>query len=70
MLTELQETVANTAKARLYKEPWFRGVCIDEMPSDEEIKADFEGAVTTVMLDTAYHDADVDFLNGDDNADS
>ena len=62
MLTPKQQAVANSAKKRLQDKPWFKGVCIDDFPSDQEIDDDFEGCVSQVELQTAMWDAP-DFCN-------
>jgi hypothetical protein len=56
-LSELQQRAVTAARARLQGKPWFSGVCLDNMPSDNEIREDFEGAVTQLAIDTAYWDA-------------
>jgi len=58
-LTAKQQKVFEAAKVLLQQEPWYRGVCTDELSvmSDEEIQQDFEGAVSTVFMDTATWDA-------------
>lgn len=63
-LTELQEKVTTAAKERLKNYKWFRGVCIDELPSDKQISEDFDGAVTDVTMSTAMWDAN-DFFDLD-----
>lgn len=55
-MTELQQKVIDTVIQRLKHEPWFRGVCLDALPSDQEIEKDFEEAVEQLILDTAYWD--------------
>ena len=56
-MTELQEKVFNKAKENLQQYPWFSGICCDDMPSDDEIKENFDSAVTTIEMNTAYWDA-------------
>lgn len=56
ILTALQKKVVEVAVERLSGEWWYSGVSVDDIPSDFEIEADFEGAVTQVMLETAYWD--------------
>lgn len=56
-LTPKQRKVFEAAKARLEKESWFRGVCCDRFPSDQEIDKDFNEAVTHVIMETEWWDA-------------
>ena len=55
-LTKKQLVVFHAAKKQLEKEKWFKGVCIDDFPSDFEIDTDFDGAMQTVILTTEYWD--------------
>ena len=55
-LSKRQNEVFEAAKALLEKEPWYRGVCIDNFPSDEICETDFDRAVSMVYVETAYHD--------------
>ena len=57
-----QKAVFDKALQELQKKEWFRGVCTDDFPNDLEIQEDFEGAVTRVVMNTAYYDAP-DFFN-------
>lgn len=57
MLTPKQTEVANRVKEILSAEPWFKGVCIDDFPSDREIDEDFDGCVAQVMFVTEMWDA-------------
>lgn len=56
-LTPLQETVFEAAKAKLESEPWFQGVCIDDFPTDDDIRENFQWSVIQVEMQTAYWDA-------------
>lgn len=60
-----QQQVVDEAKKRLSTNSWYSGVCLDQLPSEEECANDFEGAVTMLEMDTAYHDAD-DFFSPND----
>jgi len=53
-MTEKQQEVVHAAKVRLQDKPWFRGVCIDALPHDDEIIKDFDGCVQSLVLDTMY----------------
>lgn len=55
--TQKQQAVIEAAAAKLKKNSWFRGVCLDNLPSDEEIDREgFEEAVEALVLDTAFWD--------------
>lgn len=56
--TKLQKKVLQAVEARLKDEPWFLGISLDQMPKyDDEIAADFNGTVDTIICDTMYWDA-------------
>lgn len=56
-LTELQKQVFERAREQLKQKDWFRGVCMDDFPSDFDIQRDgVETSATHVMLATAYWD--------------
>jgi len=57
MLTPKQQAVANRVKEILQNKPWFRGVCVDDFPTDREIDEDFDGCVAQVEFVTAMWDA-------------
>lgn len=62
-LSELQQQVFDHAKAWLEQKPWFKGVSMDDFPTDEEIKRDgVEDSAMGVVMNTAYWDAS-DFMN-------
>jgi hypothetical protein len=61
-LTELQQKVSDAAKEQLKEYKWFRGVCVNDFPSDQQISEDFEGAVTEVAMTTAMWDSN-DFFD-------
>lgn len=61
IFTDSQNKVFNEALKRLESEKWFRGVCCDNFPDDNECKEDFENAVKSVMFETAMWD-DPDFI--------
>lgn len=55
-MTDKQQKVVEAAKERLKKYSWFTGVCLDQLPDDARIDADFEGSVDLLVDDTAYWD--------------
>jgi hypothetical protein len=61
--TTLQQQVFEAAKVRLQGEPWYKGVCCDDFPTDHEIADNFDGAVSAVVSETAMWD-DPDFFSG------
>jgi hypothetical protein len=61
-MTESQNRVFEEAKKRLKKKKWYRGVCMDNFPSDKVCRDDFEGAVNDVTCETAMWD-DPNFYN-------
>ena len=54
--TELQQKVLLEVEKRLQGKPWFKGICTDKIPSDEDIKKDFLRAVQLVQMETEYWD--------------
>ena len=62
-LTELQKKACALARKQIEGKPWFRGLCLDNIPTDKEI-ADMglEDAATSIAFQTAYWDAD-DVMN-------
>lgn len=56
MLTSKQNAVADKVRSILKDETWFRGIALDNFPSDDEIDADFDGCVSQVICETAYWD--------------
>jgi len=64
-LTKLQQKVFDEVEKNLKQYSWFSGVCIDNFPTDERIKKDFEECVDDVMMETAYWDAP-NFMNLDE----
>ena len=61
-LSELQLKVFEAVVEWGADKKWFRGVSMDDFPSDQEITEDFDGAVQQVCMNTAYYDAP-DFFN-------
>ena len=61
MLTEKQKAVADRVKEILKSRSWFKGVCVDDFPTDREIDEDFDGCVAQVEFVTAMWDQP-DFL--------
>ena len=55
-LTPLQQHAINAARAELQYESWFVGVCLDYLPTDQELQHDFVGCIEMLIVDTAYHD--------------
>lgn len=55
-LTEKQQQVFDTVKKRIEYEYWFKGVCVDNFPADEEIDKDFSSAVNNVQMETELWD--------------
>jgi hypothetical protein len=55
-MTESQNKVFEEAKKRLKKKKWFRGICVDNLPSDKDCRDDFEGAVSELIFETAMWD--------------
>ena len=68
-LSKLQEGLLREAREKLKGEPWFRGVCIDEFPTDEAIRRDREAALSDVIMTTQWHDAPdmVSIASGEDD---
>lgn len=59
-MTELQNKVFELALKKLEKESWFKGVCMDNFPSDFEIERDgIKHAVDSVWFEAAYWDSDM-----------
>lgn len=56
-LSEKQEAVRKKVEAELSQYYWFNKVCLDDFPTDEEIDENFQEAVDTVGIQTAYWDA-------------
>ena len=54
-LTPLQQVVFQ-ARQILEKEPWFRGVCLDDLPTNAEIEADFDACVDRIVFATEMWD--------------
>jgi len=56
-LTHLQQKVFDLAKARMKDQEWFRGVCINNFPTDDIIEQDgVESCVDMVEKITEYND--------------
>lgn len=56
-LTESQHHLYREVRARIQDRPWFRGVCLDDFPTDLEIERDREAAINCVIDTTAMWDA-------------
>jgi hypothetical protein len=62
-LTDLQKQACALARKQIEGKPWFRGLCLDNMPTDEEIACmGLHEAATSIAFQTAYWDAD-DVMN-------
>jgi hypothetical protein len=60
MLTEKQQRLIKRVKDELKDEPWFKGVCLDNLPEDLDIDRDGEEPwVTQLIMDTFYWDSDI-----------
>ena len=56
--SELQNKVLNEAKRRLKHKKWYRGICVDNVPKDGDIKLNgFEWAVHEIIYETEFWDA-------------
>ena len=55
-LTPHQARLIEEVRRRLKRESWFRGVCLDHLPSDDEIACDFEGCVEGLIVETEMWD--------------
>ncbi len=51
-----QKRVFEEAKRRLQSEPWYKGVCIDNLPDEDYCIENFEDAVSMLEFDTALWD--------------
>ena len=51
-----QAAVFAEAKRRLEKRSWFRGVCLDNFPDEEECILNFEESVGEVAHETSFWD--------------
>lgn len=56
-LTERQKEVVEKAKKRMAGKPWFKGVCLDNLPSDAKILKHPERSVNDLIDNTMYWDA-------------
>jgi hypothetical protein len=57
-MTEKQNQVVEAARERLKDRPWFKGICLDNLDTDEEIDKDFEECVEALVTDTIYWDGE------------
>lgn len=51
-----QQEVLTKVKEILSSEDWFVGVCLDNFPSDDECRNNFDDAVKSVCFETAMWD--------------
>jgi len=56
-LTSLQKEVVEEARKRMTGKPWFKGVCLDILPSDSEILHHHQRSVDDIVDNTIYWDA-------------
>jgi hypothetical protein len=56
-LTKLQKEVLEKAKQKLRAYQWYKGVCLDNFPSDHDILQSKESAINSVVCETMYWDA-------------
>ena len=57
ILTPKQQELIDKVKNELKDQPWFNGVCLDNLPTDSEITRDGEKTwITQLILDTTYWD--------------
>lgn len=55
--TKLQNVAINKANKMLKKEPWYRGVCVNKVPSDAQIKKyGVHRAAQKIWDETYYYD--------------
>lgn len=56
-LTTKQKKVYDKALSMLKHEKWYRGVCMDNFPTDKDIERDgTESCASDVFMETAYWD--------------
>ncbi len=55
-LSERQKTMVQSARQELQTHPWFKGVCFDDLPTDDEIEKDFSSCVERVVMTTEWWD--------------
>lgn len=51
-----QKLVFDAVEERLKPKAWFRGVCLNNFPSEDECVDDFQGSVSLVEFETAMYD--------------
>jgi len=57
-LSEKQKEVFRKAKEALQNQSWFKGICMDNFPTDQEIdKEGIEDSVSSVCMETEMWDA-------------
>lgn len=57
-MTDLQKTVIDAATSSLQHHRWFKGVCLDRLPADEDIHTHgLQWAIDELCVDTTYWDA-------------
>lgn len=56
IMTEAQLKVLEGARARLKRKPWYKGVCLDNFPTDAECIKDEDESIRTVFAETELWD--------------
>lgn len=56
-----REKVVEEAKRRIRGESWFKGVCVNHIPNEQDCEDNFEHCVNQVILETEMWD-NPDFL--------
>lgn len=57
-MTALQKKIVAAVKERLQTRPWFKGVCVDQLPSnDRDILGKEKDFIDILSDDTWYHDS-------------
>lgn len=59
-----QEKVFAAALKKLQKKSWFKGICLDNFPSESYCQESFEAAVSSVVYKTSMWD-DPNFFSGE-----
>lgn len=61
-LSESQQKVFDSARQKLKDKKWFRGICLDNFPDEQDCKDNFDDCVAQVCFETEMWD-DPNFLN-------
>ena len=54
--TKRQKAVIAKARRYLKAKPWYSGVCVDNLPSEQDCKKDPRAAVLSIIMETEYWD--------------